>query len=285
MHVSAPASSANLGPGFDCLALALDLPFELSDSPAHLDRDEQGWLVVERTHPAAVAYVLAGGEPNRPLWWRSPIPPGRGLGFSGAARVAGAYLALLTSGAEPTAAQQQAFAVAAKLEGHADNAAASIWGGMTVAAGEQALSLEMPEGLEVIVWWPEKSTSTNASRSVLAPTLSREAAAFSIARSSLWVAAIATGDLSKLRVACEDEVHQNERLLARPDSAEVLQELLANEQVLAAWLSGSGPTVAALMPAGASADLLAPRLFESGRTRVLAVSAIGVNQVSSTPNT
>lgn len=285
MHVSAPASSANLGPGFDCLALALDLPFELSDSPAHHHSDEQGWLVVEPTHPAAVAYLQAGGEPERRLWWRSPIPPGRGLGFSGAARVAGAYLALLATGAEPTAAQQQAFGVAAQLEGHADNAAASTWGGFTVAAGEQAISLKVPEDLEVLVWWPEKSTSTNASRSVLATTLSRDAAAFSIARSSLWVAAIATGDLSKLRVACEDEVHQNERLLARPDSAEVLQELLAHPHVLAAWLSGSGPTVAALMPAGSSADLTAPKLFESGRTRVLAVSAMGVNQISGTPNT
>ncbi|MCX6524425.1 MAG: homoserine kinase [Actinobacteria bacterium] len=285
MHVSAPASSANLGPGFDCLALALDLPFELSDSPAHHALDGQGWHVVESTHPAAVAYVAAGGDADAQLSWRSPIPPGRGLGFSGAARVAGAYLALLTSGAHRTAAQQQAFGVAANLEGHADNAAASTWGGFTVAAGEQALSLKVPEGLEMVVWWPEKSTSTNASRSVLAPTLSREAAAFSIARSSLWVAAIATGDLSKLRVACEDQVHQNERLLARPDSAEVLQELLANQQVLAAWLSGSGPTVAALMPVGSSAGLLAPKLFESGRTRVLAVSATGVNRVSSTSNT
>ncbi len=285
MHVSAPASSANLGPGFDCLALALDLPFELSDSPAHHDGDGQGWLVVEPTHPAAAAYAAAGGDTDAQLWWRSPIPPGRGLGFSGAARVAGAYLALISSGVDTAEIQQRTFSVAAVLEGHPDNAAASTWGGFTVAAGERAVSLKVPEGLEVLVWWPEKSTSTTASRKVLAPIVSRESAAFSIARSSLWVAAIATGDLSMLRVACEDQVHQAERLLARPDSAEVLQGMLEDERVLAAWLSGSGPTVAALLPAGTHAQPLAAKLVGSGRTRILSLSASGVQQVPAPPNT
>ena len=91
MHVSAPASSANLGPGFDCLGLALDLPFELLDGDeldAH-GAPPDGFLAAEPTHPAAAAFVVAGGSADTGLWWRSPIPPGRGLGFSGAARVAG----------------------------------------------------------------------------------------------------------------------------------------------------------------------------------------------------
>ncbi|MEX0767370.1 MAG: hypothetical protein WD029_02755 [Microthrixaceae bacterium] len=275
MHVTAPASSANLGPGFDSLALAVELPFQLQESD---DCPEDGWLVAERTHPASLAYFAAGGEPTQSLWWRSPIPPGRGLGFSGAARVAGAFLALRNSGLDTATAQQQAFVTAAALEGHPDNAAASTWGGFAVAAGERAIALPMPEGLGLLVWWPQKSTSTDLSRSVLSPTVSREAAAFSIARSALWVAAIATGDLTALRVACEDQVHQSQRLADRPDSAEVLSELLAQKQVVAAWLSGSGPTVAALLPLGASADSLATQLSASGRTRVLAVNTTGVHE-------
>ena len=276
MHVSAPASSANLGPGFDCLALALDLPFELADSPAHHAGDGQGWHVVEPTHPAAVAYAAAGGDTDAQLWWRSPIPPGRGLGFSGAARVAGAYLALISAGVDTEQIQQLTFSVAAELEGHPDNAAASTWGGLTVTAGEQALSLNMPDELVVLVWWPEKSTSTNTSRGVLAPTVTRESAAFSLARSSLWVAAVATGDLSKLRTACEDQIHQSQRLATRPDSAEVLQKLLQKEEVLAAWLSGSGPTVAALLRASDTVHSIAAQFAGSGRTRVLNMSASGV---------
>jgi len=289
VHVSAPASSANLGPGFDSLALAVDLPFELQDAELHQAQlqeptagsagSELGWLIVESTHPAAVAYVAAGGYPTQSLWWRSPIPPGRGLGFSGAARVAGAFLALRRSGLGTAPAKQQAFMVAATLEGHPDNAAGSTWGGFAVAAGEQALSLAMPKELGLMVWWPQKSTSTVASRSVLTPKVSREAAAFSIARSALWVAAIATGELSALRVACQDQVHQSQRLANRPDSAEVLSELLAQEQVLAAWLSGSGPTVAALVPLGEAADCLAVQFAATGRTRVLAMNTTGVQEV------
>lgn len=274
MIVSAPASSANLGPGFDCLGLALDLPFELSsDEPS----EEEGWLLAEPTHPAAVAFRAAGGDGDTALWWRSPIPPGRGLGFSGASRVAGAYLAGRLDELDHHAARDGALRIAAELEGHADNAAASALGGFTVAAGATTVSMQVPEELEVVVWWPEHSTSTDASRRVLADSVPLEDAAFSIARAALWVAAISTADTALLRTACQDRVHQPARLAARADSAHVLEHLLGDDRVLAAWLSGSGPTVAALVRASADLGVIEGLTATSeGRSRQLAVAGHGV---------
>lgn len=282
MIVSAPASSANLGPGFDCLGLALDLPFELT---AHEPSDGEGWLVVEPTHPAAVAFRAAGGDGGTSLWWRSPIPPGRGLGFSGASRVAGAYLAGRLDELHHDAARDGALQIAAELEGHADNATASGLGGFTVAAGPVSVSMQMPDGLAVVVWWPERSTSTDASRRVLPGAVPLADATFSIARAALWVAAVGTGDTSLLRTACQDRVHQPSRLAARPDSAEVLEHLLGDDRVVAAWLSGSGPTVAALVPASEGNGIAeALTATSGGRSRQLGVAARGVGTVSQ-PNT
>jgi homoserine kinase len=286
VHVTAPASSANLGPGFDCLGLALDLPFELVDE----EPGDPGFLPAEPTHPAAVSFVVAGGDEGTPLWWRSPIPPGRGLGFSGAARVAGAYLAHRRSRDDEEWARAGAMRVAGMLEGHPDNAAASTFGGCTVAAGERVVEVVAPAGLladlRVIVWSPARSTSTDASRKVLAPTVALEDAAFSIGRAALWVAALAAGDLGALRTASEDRVHQSGRLAARADSTAALAAALTSPQVLAAWLSGSGPTVAALVlrpevdgAMVAFEAALSPTAAADGRVRTLAVDLRGVRSI------
>jgi homoserine kinase len=134
----------------------------------------------------------------------------------------------------------------------------------------------VPDGVELLVWWPESSTSTDASRRVLPDAVPLADAAFSIGRSALWVAAVAQGDLGLLREASRDHVHQPGRLAARPDTAAVLEHLLGDRAVLAAWLSGSGPTVAALVPATLDTSWLVAGLPSAGRTRRLAVSPGGV---------
>jgi homoserine kinase len=271
VHVSAPASSANLGPGFDCLGIALDLPFELvAADPA------EGYLVAEPRHPARVAFVAAGGDPDAELHWRSPIPPGRGLGFSGAARVAGAYLAGVLDGLDHESARRGAFVVASELEGHPDNAGASAHGGFTVSVDDQVVGLALPEGVEVLAWFPAEGTSTDASRKVLSDRVARADVAHSVGRAALWVAAVASGDLGLLRTACQDRLHQPERLAARPDSAATLERLLAEPAVLAAWLSGSGPTVAALVARDADHAPLLEVLSHTGRARLLEVCRKGV---------
>lgn len=308
MHVTAPASSANLGPGFDTLGLALDLPFELIEGQPASGGEQRptpvvvpsGFLLADQGHPARRAYVAAGGEPERELWWRSPIPPGRGLGFSGAARVAGAYLALIGAGPDSSDiatddAATRAFRIAARLEGHPDNAAASTFGGLTVAVGGEAVRVrgpeELVEGLRLVTWSPAEGTSTDSSRAHLGDDVSLPVAIASIGRTSLWVAAIASGRLDLLRQACLDELHQPARLAARPDSAAILGACLDDEQVLAAWLSGSGPTVAALLGSDEAADRLADRLDgqlsgashaglnDRSRVRVLKIDVQGVRTV------
>ncbi|MFM7069955.1 MAG: homoserine kinase, partial [Actinomycetes bacterium] len=203
MHVVAPGSSANLGPGFDALGLALDLPFELVVGDVAPD----GFHHAEPTHPASIAFVEAGGQDGATLWWRSPIPPGRGLGFSGAARVAGAFAA----GEDPL----EAFRTAARLERHADNAAASAFGGFVVTAGGEVVPLPAPaldDGPFLAVWWPSTSTSTDASRRQLPDAVAFGDAVFSASRAALWVAGFAAGDLSVLRTASEDRLHQPTRV-------------------------------------------------------------------------
>lgn len=272
MLVSAPASSANLGPGFDCLGLALDLAFRLAvgaEAPP-------GFHPAEDAHPAAAAFRAAGGDPGVPLWWQSPIPPGRGLGFSGAARVAGAFAAARVDGLVPGAARELARTVATRLEGHGDNAAASAVGGFVVVAGHRVVRLAVGPELRVLTWSPGSATSTDASRRRLPDVVALGDAVFSVGRAALWVAAVATGNLDALREACADRLHQDHRLADRPDAAATLRHLLDHPDVLAAWLSGSGPTVAALALAE-HADAVAAGLPEGAVVRVLAVDDRGVH--------
>jgi homoserine kinase len=280
MIVTAPGSSANLGPGFDCLALALDVPFRLRVVTGPGDDGSEGaehgrFHDAEPTHPAAVAFREAGGDPALPLRWSSPIPPGRGMGYSGAARVAGAYAAGLLDGLEHSAARDGAHAIASRLEGHPDNSAASAHGGFTVSVLDRVLRLDVADDVSVVVWSPSAATSTDASRRALPGRVLLEDAAFSVARASAWVAAIATGDLGALREACEDRLHQDVRLDARPDAREVRDHLLGRPEVLAAWLSGSGPSIAALVPADL-APLVAGSIGGDGAVRVLSVDPHGV---------
>ncbi|UDY37095.1 homoserine kinase [Dermatobacter hominis] len=278
MIVSAPASSANLGPGFDCLALALDVPFRLRVVTGPGDGAAAGddrFHEAEPTHPTAVAFREAGGDPALGLRWASPIPPGRGMGYSGAARVAGAYAAGLLDGLDHDEARDGAHLVASRLEGHPDNSAASAFGGFTVSVLDRVLRLEVPDEVSVIVWSPSASTSTDASRRSLPGRVLLDDAAFSVARATTWVAAIATGDLDALREACEDRLHQDVRLEARPDAREVRDHLLGRQEVLAAWLSGSGPSIAALVP-GDLAPLVAGSVGGDGTVRVVDVDPRGV---------
>ena len=116
MIISAPASSANIGPGFDSLAIALDTEFSIA-----LNEQPKGgaWEPATNSHPAIVAYKDAGGQtPLERIWTQSQFPYARGMGFSGATRVAGAYAAFMQNGLDPEKARDHAFRVAGDLEGH-----------------------------------------------------------------------------------------------------------------------------------------------------------------------
>jgi len=264
VHVIAPASSANVGAGFDALGLALDLPFEVVvDAPG-----PDGFLLAEPTHPAAAAHREAGGTGD--LWWRSRIPPGRGLGFSGAAAVAGAFAAC--------GEVDRAFDAAAAVEGHPDNAAPSAYGGFCVAAGGMVIRLDMPSGLEVVAWWPETTTSTKRSRSSLPERVLFTDAVFNVGRAALFVAAVASGRLDALATGVEDRLHQDSRFAQVPASRDCA-EMMRSAGALAVWLSGSGPTVVALVDEGTAEQVLRETSGAGGNARRLVVAQHGVRRV------
>jgi homoserine kinase len=274
--VRVPASSANLGPGFDALGMALDLHAEVGlvdESTSDDERSKQ----VDQHHPAWVAFAAAGGEGA--LWVRSPIPIGRGLGFSGAMRVGGAAVAMTQRLGRHALAERHAavLGVAAALEGHADNVAASLYGGVVATDGTRAVRVETPLHPDVVLWIPEETTSTAASRTALPAAVPFDDAAFNVGRTAMLVAALAAGDVAALSAATEDRLHQERRFLTAVASRAALAAGVA-AGAWCGWLSGSGPTVAFLCAAGAGKSITAD-LPTGGHTRVLALARDGTTLV------
>lgn len=262
LRVRAPGSSANLGPGFDVLGMALTLWAEVeitdavgADGSAAVDQQ-----VVGDQHPAMVAFRSSGGRGR--LAVRCAIPSGRGLGFSGAVRVAGVCLGMAET-AGVTAHDLDAFIrahrrdimnYASELEGHGDNVAASLYGGLTASIPrggstfdvvQVPVSSRLLEACSIAVWVPSFRTSTAKSRRSLPPTVSREDAVFNIAQAVRLSVAFMTDDRHGLPAAREDRLHQDLRLTEAPLSRRALDTMIG-AGALTGWLSGSGPTVAAL---------------------------------------
>ena len=247
-----------MGPGFDALGLALGMYLDVKLGKG--DGLADG-------HPALVAFNAAGGE--GPISVRSQIPMGRGLGFSGAARVAGvlAALAQQRTSADVSGLAEETLAQSAALEGHEDNVAASLYGGVVAVSGGRAV--RVPLGLEpsIVVWVPTARTSTEESRGKLPASVSFADATFNVGRTALLVAAIAAGDVDALRSATADRLHQDIRLAAAPESRRAM-DAAVDAGAWCSWLSGSGPTIAA-MAAPAQAKAVAAALPVSGQARVL----------------
>ena len=270
MIVRVPASSANLGPGFDTLGLALSLYLDLTVE----DSAEPAGDPTEEEHPGVRAFRQLGGI--GPVWIRSRIPVGRGLGFSGSARVAGLVAALAQrhgAGFQPLDEAEQLLHVATALEGHADNIAPSIFGGLVASAGGHAVRVPLPFEPAVVVWVPSSTTSTDQSRAALCPSVPFADAVFNVGRTALLVAALAAGDIHALRTATEDRLHQDQRFALSPISRTAL-EVALEAGAWCGWLSGSGPTIATLC-APDDAEDLAAALPEEGHTKMLAIDLTG----------
>jgi homoserine kinase len=270
--VRVPASSANLGPGFDVLGMALALHARAGIVGDWLARDglPDGAQVVDEHHPASIAFRRAGGRGG--LWISSPIPMGRGLGFSGAVRVAGAALAgLQRSGAID---RDEVLELTSALEGHADNAAASIYGGVIAVSGGSVVPIPLALDPAIVVWIPSAVTATDASRRALPGSVPLDDAVFNLGRVALLVGALAAGDIEALRPAAEDRLHQDRRFDLAPASRRAFDVMLEHG-AWCAWLSGSGPAVAA-MCAVPKAEVLAATLPTDGHTKVLRIDHAGV---------
>lgn len=270
--VRVPASSANLGPGFDTLGMALTMYLDAGVVTTDDDVPDGGRLVDEH-HPTHIAFRFNGGEGQ--LWVRSSIPMGRGLGFSGAARVAGVVAAQIQRDGHESlpAARRHMLHVATELEGHPDNVAASLVGGVTASAGGDVVRLPMSLDPAVVVWVPETQTSTDKSRSSIPAQIPLADVVFNIGHTALLMGALAAGDVSVLRHATQDRLHQDRRLAAAPSSKVALDAALATD-AWCAWLSGSGPTVAVLCDR-AQSSVIAARLPADGRVHELSIDSDG----------
>lgn len=269
--VDVPASSANLGSGFDCFAAALSL--KLRAELWH--GDEQGILLNARGEGAPADDAVpdenllirafrdglqASAAPGAASWRlevSSMIPAARGLGSSAAAIVAGAVLGAAVGRRAVQA--DEILAMAARLEGHPDNVAAALYGGFTIAVADSEDHITMrrfrvPEAWIPVAFIPQRESRTHEMRAALPESVSHAAAARQAGRSALLATAIMTSDAGLLRAAMSDELHQPYRLRLLSGSRELI-ELAYERGAAGASLSGAGPTVLAICdsPSGAHA--------------------------------
>jgi homoserine kinase len=257
--VRVPASTANLGPGFDALGLALDLhdtvevavtdagvQVEVTGEGAGQVPTDESHLVVRALRAAADALGIT--LPGVSLRCHNVIPHARGLGSSAAAIVAGVAAAYGLAG-KPV--DEDALQLAAEFEGHADNAAASLYGGLALAWSEgprfRAVRLEPHPDVSPVVLIPDEHSATTVTRGLLPDNIPHKDAAFAAGRCALAVHALTTRpDL--LLSATEDRLHQDYRESAWPDTMRIVREL--RENGVPATVSGAGPTVLAIPSGG-----------------------------------
>ena len=273
--VRAPASSANLGCGFDVLGMAVDL-----DAVVGLGSAPAGAQQLDEHHPAHQPYRALGGRRDD-LWLRTSIPMARGLGFSGAVRVAAAGLALHERGESlDGAARHEALRVAAEFEGHGDNAAASVFGGVVAYLGESLVAIPVGPRLAdaaVIAWVPPVMTSTDQSRKALPGEVARADAVHNMARAIQFALAVERDEPVLLREAVDDRLHQPYRLPLVPGAeAAIRGGVMAG--AWAGWLSGSGPTVVLLAP-GHAVEAVTAALPPDGHVKVRAIDRAGMQVV------
>ena len=247
--VRAPATSANLGPGFDSLGVALDWTanFRVTIDDTPLPRPA-GPVEAMTASAALSLYRRAAVEPPAGLGaeYVGDIPVGRGLGLSAAARVAGlvAANALMEGGHSP----ETLLSLAAKLEGHADNAAPAMLGGLCIVLFDddelQHLRIEPPDDLRLALLIPEFSMPTEESRRRLPTQLTKNQAVHNIGRAAMLVAAIGERRYDLLHPATEDVLHQPTRAQLFPPMYPIFQAA-RDAGALGVYLSGGGSTIAA----------------------------------------
>ena len=260
VRVRVPATSANLGPGFDALGLALglydDVVVRVTDEPGlTVDVAGMGAATVARNARNLVVRALRttfDRLKSKPrgleVVCANRIPHGRGLGSSAAAIVGGIVAArTLVVGGHERLDDDATLALASELEGHPDNVAACLRGGLTVSwtddAGARAVSLDVSDAIAPVVLIPGSSSSTKATRKLLPELIPHADGAHAAGRAALLVEALRRRpDL--LSVATEDRLHQHYRAEAMPRTAALLDEVRAAG--LPAVVSGAGPTVLVL---------------------------------------
>jgi homoserine kinase len=259
VHVKVPATSANLGPGFDTLGLALarydELDVEATDAAAHVIEVHgvgAGEVPLDESHLVvrAMAHTFAHAGVPMPairLEAHNAIPHGRGLGSSGAAIVAGVMAAKGLLDGIVAFTPDELLELATELEGHPDNVAPALFGGLTIAwvtpDGPRHKKLIVHRGVSPLVLVPEHEMSTALARSLQPESVPHSDAVFNVSRSALLVAALIQSPELLLQ-ATEDKLHQNYRAQAMPETDRLIRLLRAAGHP--AVVSGAGPSILVL---------------------------------------
>lgn len=254
--VTVPATTANLGPGFDCLGIALSLwntikvGFSLSpkiiihgEGETFLPTDSNN-LMYKAAEQILNEAGIKGQSLSLEAWLE--IPLSRGLGSSSAAIAGSIYAvnALLNYPLSPHRLLQ----IATEIEGHPDNVAPALMGGMSIVVSEQgqvhAVPVQLPSNLQCVAYIPDTPMSTSDARSVLEPNVSRSDAVFNIGRTALLVAALSQGNFEYLKVATQDRLHQPQRQKIFRQMKVIFDHAIA-AGANGAFLSGAGSTIIA----------------------------------------
>ncbi|HWR85409.1 MAG TPA: homoserine kinase [Rhodoglobus sp.] len=257
--VRVPGTSANLGPGFDTMGLAVAVYDELvvtatPEPGVRVDVEGvgAGEVPVDETNLVVTAIARTFAHAGRPLPGlhlraSNVIPHGAGLGSSAAAIVSGVMAAKGLLEGEVDLDPETLLAIATELEGHPDNVAPALFGGLTIAwttpAGPRAKKLIVHRGVAPLVAVPDHRVSTKVARGLQPASVSVEDAVFNLSRSALLVAAL-TQSPELLLEATEDRLHQDYRASAMPETSSLIRAL--RDQGLAAVVSGAGPSILVL---------------------------------------
>ena len=257
IRVKIPATSANLGPGFDCLGLALQLhntitvetdrPFKISLTGSYSDgipADESNLVWRTMCHFWELVHYPT---PSVALTFENHIPPARGLGSSSAAIVGGLVAANMIAGSPYT--KYELLQVANALEGHPDNVTPALYGGVTLSIPTEngilpRVLAQLPK-IRAVVVIPNLLLKTEKARGILPPHVSRNDAVFNISHAGLLIEAFIREEYSFLKEGMRDVLHQNQRAVLIPGLLETLEAAL-QAGAYGAALSGSGPTLLAL---------------------------------------
>jgi homoserine kinase len=237
--VRVPASSANLGPGYDCLAAALSLHLELEveETGEFAVETELGGLPLDRSNLCVQAFERLHSADGLTFRISSDIPPASGLGSSAAAIVAG-----MMAADHMFELDADLYPHAVEIEGHPDNVAAALCGGFVICTPQSAQRFDPPSGLEGVIAIPPEPVPTHEARAALPATVPIADAVANIASASTLVLGLAKDDFSLIGQGLADRIHQARRAHLYPRSMELLAKAEALGAV-GATISGAGPAV------------------------------------------